>query len=140
MPYNDRFRDERSGRFRRPHAPEKNKYFRVDTLSRGIANFAFKTSNGMAGIANDFADELVNYAQRNAPWNDRTGDAREGLQSAVTLYNESLEIELYHTISYGLWLEIRWGGRYAIIIPTVESLGPHLLAKMDGLLGEIQYP
>lgn len=142
MPYSDRvnYRDKRSGKFRRPAKHEKNRFFRIDTLSQGIANFAFKTGNGMGEIANDFADQLVSYAVANAPWEDRSGDARAGLQAAVTLENESLEIDLYHTIDYGLWLEVRWGGKYAIIIPTVEAMGPKLLAKMDNLLGEIWYP
>jgi hypothetical protein len=134
-----RFRDNRTGRWRKPLAWEKNRFFQVDTLSKGLANFAFKSANGMAEIANDFADDLVAYAQRNAPWNDRTNDAREGLQSAVTLYNDSLEIDLYHTVEYGIWLEVRWGGKYAIIIPTIETMGPKLFDGMNNLFGEIIY-
>ena len=141
MAYGDRlnFRDERTGRFRRPQPYEKNRYFKVDTLSRGLANFMFKTQNGMAEIANEFADELLQYAQDHAPWQDQTGDARAGLQTAAVLRNESLEVELYHTVEYGIWLEVRWGGKYAIIIPSVEAMGTKLLQKMDGLIGEITY-
>lgn len=142
MPYNSRvrWRDERSGRFRRPLDYEKNEYWKVDTLFRGLANFSFKSAERMAQVAaNDFADALVEYARKNAPWQDRTGDARAGLQSAVTLYNNSLEVDLYHTVEYGLWLEVRWGGRYAIIIPTVETMGPRLLEMWRGMFGEIIY-
>jgi hypothetical protein len=139
MAYNDRFRDERTGRFRKPSPREKNEFFRVDTLSKGIANFAFKTANGMAEIATQFADDLVEYARANAPWADRTGWAREGLDATVFLRNESLEIELYHQAEYGIWLEVRWGGYYAIIIPTVETMGPQLLDRMNNILGEIVY-
>lgn len=135
----DYFKDTRTGRFRKAAPYEKNKYFTIDTLSRGIANFAFKTANSFAHEANGFADHLVEYARANAPWTDQTGDARSGLQSGVTLDNESLEIELYHTVEYGIWLEVRWGGKYAIIIPTVEAIGPQLLAKFDNTLSEIVY-
>lgn len=132
------FRDKR-GRFRSPKKYEKNKYFEVDTLTEGLANFQFKTMDRMSEIAVEFAGELLDYARQNAPWNDRTGDARGGLSSEVTAENESLEIQLYHTVTYGIWLEIRWGGKYAIIIPTVEQKGAELFDRMDNILGEIIY-
>lgn len=141
MAYGDRisFRDERTGRFRKAAPYERNKHFQVDTLSKGLASFQFKTADRMGEIANKFADELLDYAVKNAPWNDRTGDARGGLQSAVFLNNDDLEIQLYHTIEYGLWLEVRWGGLYAIIIPTVEQKGSELFSRMNDMLSEIIY-
>lgn len=141
MAYGDKisYRDNRSGRYRRPLPYEKNRHYRIDTLSKGLANFAFKTANGMAEAAQGLAEELVTYARNNAPWDDRTGAAREGLTSEVVLENESLEVNLFHTIDYGIWLEIRWGGKYAIIIPTIEQLGPKIFDKMNDLLGETIY-
>lgn len=141
MPFNDRanFRDLRTGQWRKARPYEKNRHFRIDTLSRGLASFVFKTMDSMADKANEFADELVQYAKDNAPWEDRSGDARAGLDSAVTASNGELEIDLYHTVDYGIWLEVRWGGRYAIIIPTIERMGPKLYARMNGILGDIIY-
>lgn len=134
-----KFRDERTGRYRKAKTWERNRFFQVDTLSKGIANFEFKTANEMGDIAGEFADELLQYARDNAPWDDRTGDARAGLDYLVSLRNESLEIALFHTVEYGIWLEIRWGGRYAIIIPTVEQKGSELLDRMNNILSEIIY-
>lgn len=133
------FRDIRTGQWRRARTYEKNRHFVVDTLSKGMASFMFKTMDGMAEKANDFADELVQYAQEHAPWEDQTGDARNGLQSAVLVENGELSIDLYHTVEYGIWLEIRWGAKYAIILPTIEQLGPKLFDKMEGLIGDIVY-
>lgn len=141
MGFSDRvyYRDARTGRFRKPAHWERNRFYRIDTLSKGIANFAFKTENGMGEIAQGFAEDLLQYAQANAPWEDRTGEARAGLEAEVSLVNEALEIDLYHTVDYGIWLEIRWGGKYAIIIPTIETMGPKLFDKMSGLIGDIVY-
>ena len=141
MGYDQRikFRDNRSGRYRKAKSWERNAHFEVDTLSEGLAKFQFKTANRMGEIAQEFASELVDYARKNAPWNDRTGDARDGLEAEVRLENKSLEIDLYHTVDYGVWLEIRWGGRYAIIIPTVEQKGSELLDRMNNILSEIIY-
>lgn len=141
MAYGERilFRDDRTGRFRSAAKWEKNQFFQVDTLSKGLAQFQFKTSDRMAEVANSFADELVTYAKNNAPWSDRTGEARAGLNAAVFLDDDNLEIDLYHTVEYGLWLEIRWGGKFAIIIPTVEQKGSELFSRMSGMLGDIIY-
>ena len=133
------FRDRRTGRFRKAASWEKNNFFKVDTLSRGLANFTFKTLDQMAGDASSFAEEMLDYARKNAPWTDRTGEARAGLDTAVAIDNDTLEVFLFHTAEYGQWLEVRWGGKYAIIIPTVETMGIRLLAKMNNTLGEIIY-
>lgn len=133
------FHDNRNGRFRKAGSFERNRFFKVDTLSKGMANFVPKTGTMMAEEAQDFAAELVEYAQQNAPWQDRTGEARAGLSSEVEIENEVLNISLFHTVSYGLWLEIRWGGKYAIIIPTVEQMGARLFDRFTNKLSEIQY-
>jgi predicted nucleic acid-binding Zn-ribbon protein len=94
----------------------------------------------MDELAQELADEMVEWAQANAPWSDRSGAAREGLVAEVVSNNGSLEINLMHTVDYGIWLEVRWGGRYAIIIPTIEKFAIKMLNKMDNMLSEIEYP
>lgn len=87
-------------------------------------------------------DDIEQWMQENAPWEDRTGMAREGLKAEVAREHNSdllvdqvtrayeFAIVVYHTVSYGLYLEVRWNGRYAIINPTVEHWGE---AVMHGL-------
>lgn len=113
--------------------------FRVNTLEAGIANFYFKTREVMEEKAVEFAEELVQYAQQNAPWNNRTGDARSQLDSAVDSDDRELVVSLFHGVDYGVWLEVRWSGRYAIIIPTMEAKGAELIAKWDGILDRTVY-
>lgn len=141
MPFSGRhdFRDDRTGQWRRARTFEKNQHFVVDTLSKGLASFCFKTMDAIADYANEFADELVDYAKEHAPWEDRSGEARAGLNTAVLVDNGELSIDLYHTVSYGIWLEIRWGAKFAIIIPTIEQMGPKLFEKMNGMIGDIIY-
>jgi len=132
------FRDER-GRFRKARQWEKNEYWTVDTLFKGIANFEMKTGDGVVEAAQKFAGELVDYARRNAPWEDETGDARAGLSSQGVATNDSVTLYLTHTVEYGIYLEVRWGARYAIIIPTIEAMGPKIYNDMRGMCGEITY-
>lgn len=47
------------------------------------------------------------YAQNNARWTDRTGDARNKLQYSSTWEAYVLDIALAHQVEYGYWLETR---------------------------------
>lgn len=67
----------------------------------------------------------------NAPWTDRTGNARNGLfaqHESEPMVKHSLT--LYHTMSYGYWLEIRWSGKYAIIGPTMVDLAQVMAGEL----------
>jgi len=67
------------------------------------------------------ASDIEESAKRDAPWADRTGDARDGL--TATVYNDKglVGVVLYHTVEYGKWLELIQNGRFAIIRPTLEA-------------------
>lgn len=106
-------------------------------LKRGIFDFDSLTPNLKrllpavdAGV--DLAFDYVrpraeNFARTNASWVDRTGNARNGLRAQhfkVPMVVHRLVI--YHTMPYGLWLEVRWSGRYAIIGPTMLHISPQL--------------
>lgn len=134
------FRDSR-GRFRKARRFEKNKYYQIDTLSKGIANFAFKTGDGVIDAAKNFAAELVEYAKNNAPWEDDTGDARRELFAEGWADDDQVSLVLSHgtEIYYGIFLEVRNGARFAIIMPTIEALGPRIYQDMDNMCGKIIY-
>lgn len=73
-------------------------------------------------------DEVEDYARSNAIWEDRTGDARAGLRAEVEDADGIIALDLGHTVDYGLWLEVIQNGRFAIIMPTLEALGPQIIA------------
>lgn len=105
----------------------------------GVANYvrsdvsAAAVDGLLAGLASA-RDQMVEYAQPNAPWTDRTGDARRELHGDVINDGQFYGITLRHgeSIDYGKWLEIRWGGRYAIIMPTQLLFAPKLGAIVAG--------
>lgn len=70
-------------------------------------------------------------AQEGAPWTDRTSNARQGLSAAVDPVSDTVfALVLYHTATYGIWLEVRWGGRWSIIMKTLEAQMPGLMAAL----------
>lgn len=84
------------------------------------------------------ADSILMYAQANAPWADRTGDARAGLATEVYTDGESVILDLYHTVDYGLWLEVIQNGRFAIIMPTLEQFAPMVFEDAGGRITSVE--
>lgn len=75
----------------------------------------------------ELAQQILDYAQANAPWEDRTGDARRLLDVDVQEDGETIVIQLYHQVDYGLWLEVIQNGRFAIIMPTLERFSGQVI-------------
>jgi len=71
----------------------------------------------------------------NAPWTDRTGDARAGLDVGVDHDGENVDLQLFHTVDYGLWLEVIQSGRYAIIMPTLEAFADQVMGSVGASRG-----
>lgn len=81
-------------------------------------------------------------ARVQARWRDRTSNARNGLTATANNRSASswhFEYTLYHKVTYGIWLEIRWGGKWGIIRPTLKQVAPEywqdaqeVLQKMFG--------
>lgn len=92
----------------------------------------FTGAEGLGESAEDTfrqaADGVLSYAKANAPWVDRTGDAREGLSVDVYTEGGDVILDLYHTVDYGLWLEVIQNGNFAIIMPTLERFAPMIFA------------
>lgn len=101
----------------------------LDLAAEKIVDWADRTTDDIDRTMHEIAQEMVAYAQANHPWQNRTGDAEAGLQTQVIRQGPTnWTILLGHgpDIKYGLWLEVRWGGKYAIILPTLQYFAPRL--------------
>lgn len=65
--------------------------------------------------------ELEFQMQQDAPWTDRTGDARRGLRAVASHDDGIITMTLSHSVDYGFWLEVIQNGRFAIIGPTLDT-------------------
>jgi hypothetical protein len=72
-------------------------------------------------LAQFFVAKMEAYAKRNARWTDRTGAARAGLRAFAVRTATYVAIYLVTSVHYGLWLEVANGGRYAIIMRTLQA-------------------
>lgn len=85
-------------------------------------------------IAYDRAEDMEAWAKQNAPWTDRTGDARERLHATVEETGPIGTIVLAHGVEYGLQLEIRNGGAYAIIAPAIDMFAPIVMRDLQRMM------
>jgi hypothetical protein len=104
----------------------------LNSLDKGA--FILALDRGAAAYTAGFASRVEAYAKENAPWEDRTGDARDGLTAKGQQRLFEYRIILYHTVDYGIWLEVRWNGKYAIIVPTIIHMGNELMSELSMVL------
>ena len=81
--------------------------------------------------------QLEDKAKDNAIWEDRTGDARAGL-NATTLkpVDGQVIMVLSHGVEYGKWLELIQGGRFGVIEKTLAEEAPRIIRNA---MRRIQY-
>lgn len=77
----------------------------------------------------DASSRVQEAAQENAIWEDQTGDARAGLKTDVVKTDGAIYLTLYHTVSYGYWLEVIQSGKFAIIMKTLEEQGKTVFSE-----------
>lgn len=126
-----------------------------DVLAKNITLYGEKVLVAVHAVAAYVGQAMQDSARQGAPWTDRTANARNGLffgvdgfgltpmfgmVSAGALADKSdvatvsgsrdrLVLTLGHSVVYGKYLEVCNGGRYAIVMSTMEGhLG--MLEKM----------
>lgn len=88
----------------------------------------------IAELARYFEPQLEAYAKANAPWTDRTGNARQSLFTATEIARDMVTLYLSHGMEYGVFLELCNSGRYAIVLPTLEAHYGPIKSALDNLL------
>lgn len=121
-------------------------------IADGLDRYGQRALIAIQAVANYWGQFVQDEARENAVWEDRTSNARGGLFFAVDGFGlgtitgevtpeaksemsdvavesgsqDTLIITLGHTVFYGKFLELSNGGRYAIIMSTMEQNFPKL--------------
>lgn len=86
-------------------------------------------------VAHARAQEMEAWGRANAPWTDRTGDARRLLSVRVEGDEFAIgTIVIEHGVSYGLWLEIAHAGKYSIITKMIDTFAPVLWRDLQRVM------
>jgi hypothetical protein len=94
-------------------------------LAVAVERYGDRVLTAVAAVAQYVATQMQNQAKADAPWTDRTGNARTGLfgTSETDFGAKVVTIYLSHgaTIDYGLWLELSNSGKYSVIMRTMQA-------------------
>lgn len=95
----------------------------TSTVIHNIQQLTPRMKIVLNNIGNTVGEQMQTYAQLGGRWTDRTGDAREGLNHNVQWDGTTLDISVYHTMDYGLFLETRqdFNGKYKILEEARDS-------------------
>lgn len=130
-----------------------------DELIPNIEEYGRRALVAVQAAASYWGQSTQDQARKDARWEDRTGNARGGLFFAVDGFGLSpltgevtpeaksemsdvtvesgdantLIITLGHTVFYGKFLELSNGGRYAVIMSTIEQN----LNELESLIQDI---
>lgn len=88
------------------------------------------------------AADMEQYAKENRPWTDRTGNARRTLEGVFSSSSspspspsgDSITVGVEGHMPYSPILELGYGGRFAILAPTVRHFAPDLLLGFADLV------
>lgn len=109
-----------------------------DTLTPGIQQLPVEISKAVAAVVEYHAPQVENFMKVNAPWTDRTTNARNGLRATPVHGIDRHAIVAYHTMDYGFWLSVKNAGKFDIILPTIQIQGRAVMLTLRGLLGRMR--
>lgn len=108
-------------------------------LRRNLTTFDRDLDRSIGRVMDAESAYATAYLKAHAPWHDDTGAARAGLSATVSeLGPGSYELLLSYSVTYGVWLETKESGRYAVITPAMRVLGDKLLADLGGIIDRMR--
>lgn len=80
------------------------------------------------------------WMKHNAPWKDRTTNARNGLFArGVKISKKVYALILAHSVTYGIYLELgtRYMRKRPIIVPALHLYGPKVMRTFNKILDRL---
>ena len=85
-------------------------------------------------LASEWARRLADEAKATHPWTNRTGEAEAKLFGRAVRLATGALIILGHGAAHGIFLERRWAGRWAVILPTLQRNYASIMQSAQGLV------
>lgn len=80
------------------------------------------------------AKKMEGEAKRNAPWTDRTGNARNSIRGDFDWQGDNAVITLSGNMDYSVYLELAHEKKYAILKPTIDKNAPSIIKGYQKLV------
>ena len=110
----------------------------IDEVIKNLKNFVPRLKAALALDAENIAANMEAWAKNNAPWTDKTGDARDFIKQTVKWTNaDILMVSLSHNVNYGIYLELCNEGKYAILEKAMAEFGPKFMEGWQGVFNKL---
>lgn len=106
-----------------------------DLFEKEVARYAATIRKELDNLADAWQPIIEDYMKINAPWKDRSSNARQTLNVTVDKSKDRTELILAHGMEYGIYLELAHSGAWAIINPTLDLYGPKVWDSVLDMLG-----
>lgn len=119
-----------------------------------IEAYGRKVRQAELNLLKYFAAVIQTDARRNAPWTDRTGNARQALRAYTSdqtpekfgagvheypnpadLARDAVALYLAHGMEYGVYLETKYAAKYAIVMQTLRKYYPEITKQLKAMFG-----
>lgn len=119
-----------------------SKSFRIqlDELDYNLRNFDARAAKAIKATLDFQAAKSETRMRTEAPWTDRTTNARNGLFATVITKNpgSAWMLLLSHSVSYGIWLEVMNSGQYAAVRPEFLKASREVMKRLSRLFERME--
>ncbi len=102
-------------------------------LPRVFDNYSLRIRQAVETVMLRRAPEIEAWMKTNAPWTDRTGNARQTLHTQVVAALTEIALLMAHGMDYGISLETVSAGAYAIVGPACDHFAPIIMDDLRSL-------
>lgn len=107
-------------------------------LLRGVEGFEGDLNDLIAQVMQRQAVKATSWMKINAPWTDRTGNARNTLLAEATRDGDEHGIIMSGAMPYQIYLETKQAGKFAIIQPAMIRFGTIVMTQLEGLMDRLR--
>lgn len=110
-----------------------NMSFDSEMVIQNLTGMKGRFMNQIKVLGNATGQKMKAYAQTNAPWTDRTGDARNRLDYKSEKDETGVTISIFHQMEYGIYLELSNNETYAILKNSRDAILPEFLQAVQAI-------
>lgn len=99
----------------------------------GFEEYTRAVEEALRQLVESYRPRIEAWMKANAPWTDRTGNARQGLHTEVEALTNGIALYLMHSMDYGVFLEWANQGTFAILTPALDVFGPQIWEDVKAL-------
>lgn len=110
-----------------------NMSFDSEMVIQNLTGMKGRLMNQIKVLGNATGQKMQEFAQANAPWTDRSGDARERLRYASEKDETGVTISIFHQVEYGVYLELCNNETYAILKNSRDAILPEFLQAVQAI-------